>query len=1177
MSASPVYVAIINNNLPSQSILIDVGSEGVAPPTFPHQAQAQAQTQGEKPALGYSGARIFHDLTSLLQCIETEFGIANPRLTPYPVDPSLLLKSALDNQADRVSDLKASNLWFASGSPGRHQLPLPPGNVLDLLPAPALAMIDLNHKYGHFFPVSLGPRPAVVVSDPYLIEEIMKQEDCFGKFTNAGPLHYLKPVTGNGLFTANDDDPVWGMAHRILLPAFSVKSLGSAVPLMNQQTKLLVEAFRTRFLEKDETFDISEWMSKVTLDIVSLFGFSYELNSISSAEQHPFVKHMVFLFEYAMTKNKLGPLSGIADGIDWFTGGNKEQKVQEAVTFIMSTVNEVIKEHQADPDKYSDMCSRMLKTEDPETGLKLSEENIAFQIVTFMIAGHETTSSLLAWTIYMIATHPEVEQKLRYEIETVFAKGNGNIDEKSVGELKYTLAVLKETLRVYSSAPLFTKQCTRDTFVGPYLIKKDTSILFHTINTHRNQAVWGANPEVFNPDNFLPQNESKRPQYSYIAFGTGPRACIGSQFALIEARIVIAHLLHNFKFTISDDAEPVLQVKLALLTLDLDTAKPASSNRSFVIQSEADRLDVGEVLVLFGTNMGTSEDVARNIADSAVKLGFKPTVASLDTYANEKLFGFKFVIVATSTYNGNPPDNAKKFAKWISAQGQSSLKDTIFAIYGVGNKQWKTYQDFPRFVETSLVNLGATPLLERGAGDVDGDFDTDTLKWTSLFWASVAYTFKISGSDASNVVDPSPASNSIEVTWAGKATDAFLQNFQNSDNNISSHLGRFRYIVKSKTLLTKPGAVKDAWSIVLEIPASETNKYTAGDHFEVYPRNTEEDIVKLSNTNSIAKRELQIFDTEIPLRYVFNGVDIRTAPTRNFLKFLSGCTECPPEKNALLLLAGTDEASLRAYTEQIAKTKASIADVIERFKSLRIPLGQFLENVPLQKPRLYSIASSNLITPTTVELCIGVLNEEHHDLKGQSVVYKGLSSNFLAGLEVGGPLLGHIRPHGSAFKLPEDPKAPIVLVCAGTGFAPMRSFLEERKGLKQKGVELGEATLIFGCRHPDQDALYSSELQAHLESGVLTRLEYAFSRFGGQKEYVQTLIVNKTDLAEQLWTGISSRGAHILLCGSTALGTAVRESFVKIVERFDGRGKERAEQYIAALAEAGRYVVDVWG
>ncbi|KAI9199803.1 uncharacterized protein BJ171DRAFT_198842 [Polychytrium aggregatum] len=834
------------------------------------------------------------------------------------------------------------------------------------------------------------------------------------------------------------------------------------------------------------------------------------------------------------------------------------------------------------------------------------------------------------WVVYMIATHPEVEEKLRYEIETVLAKGNGTIDEKSVGELKYTLAVLKETLRVYSSAPLFTKQCTRDTFVGPYLIKKDTSILFHAISTHRNQAVWGANPEVFNPDNFLPQNESKRPQYSYIPFGTGPRACIGSQFALIEARIVIAHLLHNFKFTISDDAEPVLQVKLALrphgirvhlsepgpidltkapapapapasapapspkVTLDLDTAKPASSNRSFVIQSEADRLDVGEVLVLFGTNMGTSEDVARNIADSAVKLGFKPTVASLDTYANEKLFGFKFVIVATSTYNGNPPDNAKKFAKWISAQGQSSLKDTIFAIYGVGNKQWKTYQDFPRFVETSLVNLGATPLLERGAGDVDGDFDTDTLKWTSLFWASVAYTFKISGSDVSNVVDPSPASNSIEVTWAGKATDAFLQNFQNSDNNISSHLGRFRYIVKSKTLLTKPGAVKDAWSIVLEIPASETNKYTAGDHFEVYPRNTEEDIrrilpsldlaghgideiVKLSNTNSIAKRELQIFDTEIPLRYVFNGVDIRTAPTRNFLKFLSGCTECPPEKNALLLLAGTDEASLRAYTEQIAKTKASIADVIERFKSLRIPLGQFLENVPLQKPRLYSIASSNLITPTTAELCIGVLNEEHHDLKGQSVVYKGLSSNFLAGLEVGGPLLGHIRPHGSAFKLPEDPKAPIVLVCAGTGFAPMRSFLEERKGLKQKGVELGEATLIFGCRHPDQDALYSSELQAHLESGVLTRLEYAFSRFGGQKEYVQTLIVNKTDLAEQLWTGISSRGAHILLCGSTALGTAVRESFVKIVERFDGRGKERAEQYIAALAEAGRYVVDVWG
>ncbi|KAI9203738.1 cytochrome P450 [Polychytrium aggregatum] len=1230
--AVPFLIAIFNNGAPGQSVLVNIGGQASSPPAFPHEASAGGAVLGSENTV-----LAFHDLNSLLQKISIDFGLEYPRLTPHPVESTQLLLSSLPDQATTIRDLRSSKLWFASSAAARNRLPLPPGpppkpfigNTLDLLPIPVIAIYELVQKYGHFFPLSFGARNVLVVSDPYLIQDIMRQDDAFSKLTNNGALHYLKPITGNGLFTANDHDVEWGRAHRILLPAFSVRALSSSIPMMNEQTLLLVKAFKTRFQDTNTSFDVSDWMSKVTLDIVSLFGFSYKLDSISNAEEHPFVTNMVSLFESAMEKVKAGPLNGIVEQIDWVTGGHSKSKDDKAAQFIKQTVNDVIKLHQEHPEQYSDMCSRMLELEDPETGEKLTPENICYQIVTFMIAGHETTSGLLTWTLYMLATHPDVELKVRREVEAVFSKTNGTLDDKNVSELKYTLAVLKETLRLYPSAPAFAKTCIKDTFVGPYAVKKNTGILFHGIATHRNTSIWGPNPEQFNPDNFLPVNESKLPQYSYIPFGLGARACIGSQFALIEARIVLAHLVHNFKFSLAEDADPTMHVKLTLrphgIRFRLSSPDPlppaepepvpvapksandttstsgqvATAPEKLTMSADVlfaaprnDLLPVDKLLVLYGTNMGTSEDVARGLGDAANKLGFNTTVDTLDNYANGKLFDAKFIVVVTSTYNGHPPDNAKKFAQWISKQSGAPLSGSIYAVYGVGNKQWKTYQAFPGLVDNALSKLGAASLLPRGCGDVDGDFDGDMLQWTSHFWSRVAYNFKVSTTATGDVLETSAAPNSIEVTWLGPDTDAATPK---PNPAASQSLKMHKYILKEKRMLTHPEALKAAWYLDLEIPSNEACQYQAGDHFAVFPVNPDCDInalierldldghsaneiIQLSNKYSVTKRDLQIFDIPVSLMNTLRaGVDIRASPSRSFIKFLSGCTECPPEKQALLKLCGTDAESMKAYAEEIMKNHVSIVQLIAKYKSLRIPLSQFLENIPLQKPRLYSIASSRLVSRDSLQLCVGVLREELTDARGNTVTYQGLGSTYLSQVEPGQVVLGHIRPHGSEFQLPGSPSVPIVMICSGTGIAPMRSFLQERQALQQQGAALGEAILIYGSRNPDLDELFGEELRGYLQSGALTHLESAYSRYGPTKQYVQSVIANNENVAQKLWSLIQNTQAKILLCGSTAMGNGVRASFVEMFAKVGGLEPQEAEDLMTRLVSEHRFVLDVWG
>ncbi|MGW3664435.1 cytochrome P450 [Streptomyces sp. NPDC005141] len=475
------------------------------------------------------------------------------------------------------------------GWPELHRIPHPPRRVPlvgDLIGAHVRSPLQDSMKFGRM----LGPifrrkafrNEIVFVWGADLAAELA-EESRFAKHVGLGVAN-LRPVAGDGLFTAYNHEPNWQLAHDVLAPGFSREAMEGYHPMMLAVTQRLTDRW-DREQAAGRAVDVPGDMTKLTLETIARTGFGHDFASFERSRPHPFVNAMVGTLTYAQRLNVVPvPLAPLL-----LRGASRRNAADMA--YLNRTVDSVVASRRAGGGE-GDLLDRMLETAHPETGERLSPENIRRQVITFLIAGHETTSGALSFALHYLARHPEVAARARAEVDRVW----GDTDRPGydqVAKLRYVRRVLDESLRLWPTAPAFAREARQDTRLGGvHPMREGAWALVLTAMLHRDPDVWGADAEAFDPDRFDAKAVRARPPHTFKPFGTGARACIGRQFALHEATLVLGLLLRRYDLRPEPDYRLRVAERLTLmpegLRLHLERRPPGMPERKAPLARAAD-------------------------------------------------------------------------------------------------------------------------------------------------------------------------------------------------------------------------------------------------------------------------------------------------------------------------------------------------------------------------------------------------------------------------------------------------------------------------------------------------------------------------------------------------------------------------------------------------------------
>jgi cytochrome P450 / NADPH-cytochrome P450 reductase len=1066
-------------------------------------------------------------------------------------------------------------------------IPRPPtkpvvGNMLSLdSTAPVQNLARLAKELGPIFWLDMMGAPIVIVSGHDLVDEL-SDEKRFDKAVR-GPLRRVRAVAGDGLFTADTTEPNWSKAHNILMQPFGNRAMQSYHPSMVDIAEQLVKKWER--LNGDEDIDVVHDMTALTLDTIGLCGFDYRFNSFYRRDYHPFVESLVRSLETIMMIRGL-PMENL-----WMH--KRRRDLAGDVAFMNKMVDEIVAERRKNAEateSKKDMLGAMMTGVDRVTGEQLDDVNIRYQINTFLIAGHETTSGLLSCAIYALLKHPDVLKKAYEEVDRVLGP---DIDAKptyqQVTQLTYITQILKEALRLWPPAPAYGISPLGDeTIGGKYKLKKNTFITVLVLALHRDPSVWGPNPDAFDPENFSREAEAARPVNAWKPFGNGQRACIGRGFAMHEAALAIGMILQRFKLIDNHRYQMVLKETLTIKPdgfkikarprADQDRGAYAGRTTTTAVSTAAAAPRARRrpahntpLLVLYGSNLGTAEELAARVADLAEVNGFATKLAPLDDFVG-KLPEQGGVLIFCASYNGAPPDNATRFVKWLGgALPKDAFAKVRYAVFGCGNSDWAaTYQSIPRVLDEQLAAHGARNVYVRGEGDARSDLDGQFESWFAKLAPLATKEFGID-SDFSRSADDeplykiepvAPTTINAAVALGGAAPMKVLANteLQNESGANASE--------------------RSTRHIEVQLPSGTS--YRVGDHLSVVPRNDP------ALVDSVARRfgflpadqirlqvaegrraQLPVGDTVSVGRLLSEFVELQQVATRKQIQIMSENTRCPVTKPKLLAYVGDDAAATGLYRSEILGKRKSVFDLMEEHPACELPFHAYLEMLSLLAPRYYSISSSPASDPSRCSVTVAVVAGAASSGRG---IYKGTCSNYLAGRRAGETIHATVRETKAGFRLPDDASVPIIMIGPGTGLAPFRGFLQERAARKAKGATLGPAMLFFGCRHPDQDYLYADELKAFAADGI-TELHTAFSRADGPKTYVQNLVAAQQD---RVWSLIEN-GAIIYVCGDGGkMEPDVKAALVAIYRERKAADADAALRWIDDLGARNRYVLDVW-
>jgi sulfite reductase (NADPH) flavoprotein alpha-component len=543
------------------------------------------------------------------------------------------------------------------------------------------------------------------------------------------------------------------------------------------------------------------------------------------------------------------------------------------------------------------------------------------------------------------------------------------------------------------------------------------------------------------------------------------------------------------------------------------------------------------LLLLFGSQSGSAEGLAKKFAKQAESKGYQTRVLALNEYAKVDWARESRCLVITSTWGeGDPPDNATAAWAWLNSEAAPRLEHLHYAVLGLGDRNYSEFCGAAKKFDLRFEALGAKRLVPRGECDVD--YETIAKAWLETVWEAL--------------------NASREITQGAALLQVVADAEEKPTSTSYNRTNPFPAQLKTNRRLNGASSAKDTRHF--EILLGENGPaYEPGDALGVVPENCPVLVEQLLAA-------LHFDGDEMVQDAHGKESNLHTAllKTFNIIQPQSSLLEAAAEraKNSALLdlLAPAQKAALDKWLYG-----RDIVDVLGSCSGAKFTPVEFTNLLRKLQPRLYSISSSPKAHPGEVHLTVAAVR---YECQGRE--RKGVASCWLADrVALNETIVPVFIQTSHGFRLPADTSRPVIMVGPGTGIAPFRAFLEERRAVAARGKNW----LFFGDQQRGCDFLYEEELTAMVKDGCLNRLDLAFSRDQAEKIYVQNRMLEN---AAELWTWLEG-GAHFYVCGDAKrMAKDVDAALHQVVVQAGGKTMEQASEYVAKLKTDKRYQRDVY-
>lgn len=594
--------------------------------------------------------------------------------------------------------------------------------------------------------------------------------------------------------------------------------------------------------------------------------------------------------------------------------------------------------------------------------------------------------------------------------------------------------------------------------------------------------------------------------------------------------------------------------------------------------------DTRRLLILYGSQSGTAQDVAEKVCREAKRRHFSTRVMALDSYTVANLLHEETVIfVCATTGQGDPPDNMKLFWRFILRKNlpTNSLLTLRYAVLGLGDSSYQKFNVVAKKLHKRIQQLGGESLVAVGLADDQHDLGPDAViyPWLTSLWTRLLSLYPLPTGKEIIPADVRPPPR-YTVTYAqesARVADLSVFRLGNQTNSVYSQSNPFYARLLSNDRVTSEDHFQDVRLVRLDIHGSNIS-FCPGDVALLAPQNSNETVDEFIKHMQLSPDDLfslQQNDPDIPLpstlpplctvRYLLQHyLDINSVPRRSFFELLIYFADNELEKEKLEEFCTAEgQEELYSYCNRVKRT---ILEVLQDFPhtSANIPFVYLFDVIPQLQPRAFSIASSLRAHPREIQILMAVVQFKTKLYRPR----RGVCSTWLAGLDPHNNVHVPVWVRRGTISFPDDATTPVIMVGPGTGCAPFRSFIQERSS-----QQIGGNLLYFGCRNRNKDFFCGPEWTPLVDRGLLT-LYTAFSRDQEDKVYVQHRIAESGDT---LWDLLDKHNAYLYIAGNAKrMPDDVTDALKDAIQKHGDMSEDEASKFLVMLDQKKRYQAETW-